>query len=210
MDEDYVFLPALSLEDKYNKLIWSGILFVVLGLLCVGGVFSYQYMKGVYHLEHQTFGQISLFFFFFIAGYGLTIFRQGFNEKRLYYKAAMNGLMLDEQGISGPIALLEGPVRDRIRDTQKSNVFCVPWKDIESFIVEPSRGKKKQAPPYYKVCVVGGDGGLNTSYFILRNYFKGREQIILAYLANRLQPEQIILNDEISPKEVEEEKHNEQ
>jgi hypothetical protein len=195
--EDYVFLPATGLEDKYKKLIFGGAAFFVLGLIAVGAAFTYQHSKGVYHLEYKTFGQLLPFLLLFISGYGFSIFRQGYGEKRLYYKAAMNGLMLDDRGISGPIALLEGPVRYRIRDVQKECVFFVQWDAIESFIVEPSQGKRDQAPPYYKVTVKGGDGGLHTSYFILRSFFMDREKQVLDYVGTRLEAAQIVLNDEI-------------
>jgi hypothetical protein len=196
-DDDYVFLSAKGLEDKYKKLIVAGAGFAVLGLMAVGAAYTYQHSKGVYHLEYKTFGQILPFLLLFISGYGVSIFRQGYGEKRLYYKAAMNGLMLDDRGISGPIALLEGPIRDHIRDVNKDCTFRVPWDAIEDFIVEPSRGKKGQAPPYYKVTIKGGDGGIQTSYFILRSFFMGREQQILDYVGTRLEAEHIVLNDEI-------------
>jgi hypothetical protein len=196
-DGTYVFLAAKGLEDKYKKLTVGGACFFVLGLVSVGAAFTYQHSKGIYHLDYKTFGQILPFLLLFISGYGYSIFRQGYGEKRLYYKAAMNGLMLDDRGISGPIALLEGPVRDHIRDVKKDCIFCVPWDAIDDFIVEPSRGKRNQAPPYYKVTVKGGDGGMQTSYFILRSFFMEREQQILDYVGTRLESEHIILNDDI-------------
>ena len=196
-EEDYLFFPAPEAANKYKKLLWSGQLFLWLGVAIMASLFLYNLVTGEYDSDSTSFKQILPFILFFIPAYGLALIGQALGEKKMYLKAAMNGMLIDSEKISGPLALLEGPVRNYLRDIKKVPIFKIPHVKIENFIVEPSRGKKGQAPPYYKITIQGLDDGMATSYFILRHYFYGQEKQIVEAVSERIGKDRIIYNDEL-------------
>lgn len=195
-EEEYSFFPAPCVLEKYNKLFLYGWFFLALGLSIMAASFLYNQSIGVYDVEYKSFAQIIPFILVFIPGYGVSLLVCAFKERGAFYKADMNGIMFDERGISGPIAFLEGPTRDYIRDRKKDIFFSVAWPYIENFIVEPRRGKRGDAPPYYKVTLKGTSGTKANSYFILREYFLDKEDEILNAVRKYLDEEQIVINDQ--------------
>ncbi|MCB1651615.1 MAG: hypothetical protein KDI46_06135 [Alphaproteobacteria bacterium] len=202
--ENYIYVPASAdLQEKHKKLVWSGMLFVSLGLIFMAGSYLYMRMQGVYDKEETDINQILPFLLIFIPAYGVSILKQGLNDKKALLQAGTRGIMgllLDKDKIAGAVSLLEGPTSIPLK-VKKAPVFTIDWPKIDNFIVEPVRPSgKSQSPPFYKITIKGTDGGIKSSYFILRQYFKGREQEILDYVATRLPAENIILNDELLTK----------
>ncbi len=197
VEEDYLYLDAPNILDKYNKLIKAGMLFMVLGVIMMVGAFLYYESRGVYDKDTQDLRQMLPFLLTIVPVYGATLIRQAISGKKELFRAAMNGLLFDHQGIKGPVALLEGPIATRLKDDMKQNKFHITWDEIKEFIVEPVRGKRGDAPPYYKIPLKGGDGSMHSCYFILREHFKGSEDKIMDYIKKYLGDDQIILNDEL-------------
>ena len=196
MSSQELVLSAQNIEGKYIKLLWSGLLFLAIGLACCIGSFYYFYMIGEYDEDKQSVRQILPFLLCFIPVYGAQLIKKGLREKKLFVRSAVKELRFDKEGISGPIIFLEGRVRDNLREMNKPS-FNISWDDIDKFIVEPVLGSKTYgSPPYYKVTRKKTDGGLYTSYFILRNYFRDREQDILGFVGGKISQDHIIINYE--------------
>ena len=195
MSSQELVLSAQNIEGKYIKLLWSGLLFLAIGLACCIGSFYYFYTIGEYDEDKQSLKQILPFLLCFIPVYGAQLIKKSLRERKLLSCSDIKELRFDEAGISGPIALLEGRVRDNLRELNKPS-FHIPWDIIDNFIVEPVRGSKTySSPPYYKVTRKKTDGGLYTSYFILRDYFRDREQEILDFVGTRIDQDHVIIND---------------
>lgn len=194
MSSNTLSLEAPDVQKKYSKLVLSGLLFLFLGLAFIGGSFAYLDAKGVYAEDSGSLMQVMPFIMIFIPIYGWRIFKDGLHEKKLYQKSASKTLNIGEKGIYGPIILLEGPVRNRLRDAHKPD-FHVDWDDVDKFIIEPQRGKKYSSPPYYKVTIKDKKDAFESSYFIIREYFKGQEAEIIKCVEAHLGADNVINND---------------
>ena len=195
MSTDSISIEASDARKKYIKLILSGLLFLFLGLGFMCGAFAYLSQKGVYDEDSGSLMQIMPFLMIFIPIYGWRIFKDGLNERKLFQKSATGKLNIDSRGIYGPIILLEGTVRNHLRDHKQPD-FHIEWNDVETFMIEPPRGSKKYgSPPYYKVTMKGQKDAFNTAYFIIREYFKPREQEIIECVKAHLNADQIVNND---------------
>ena len=196
MAQKALHIEAVNLQKKNAKFFWSGLLFVFLGAGLVGGVFWYLYLDGAYD-EGKDSGMwgIMPILLLFIPGYGYTLLRQALVERKLFSKTDLNGLYLDKKGIGGPMLLLEGVFRERLRKARKPEFYLL-WESIENFILEPVRGSMTYgSPPYYKVTFKGKTEKANASCFILRQYFEEREDEILKVVKEHLGADHIVNND---------------
>lgn len=196
MAQKALHIEAVDLEKKNAKFFWSGLLFIFLGAALVAGVFWYLYMDGAYD-DGKDSGMWGIMpvLLLFIPGYGYTLFRQALVERALFSKTELNGLYLDEKGIGGPMLLLEGVFRERLRKARKPE-FYFHWESLEDFILEPVRGSKTYgSPPYYKITFKGKSDKADASCFVLRQYFGERESEIIDVVKSHLGAEHIINND---------------
>ncbi|MBX2834109.1 MAG: hypothetical protein KTR28_03960 [Micavibrio sp.] len=205
-DEDFLYIQVRNAQSKYLKLLISGIVTTLGGIIFIIYAFTKFSHDGVYESDQPSLKQILPLVLFFIPAFGLQQIRNCWSERNLYLRGAMDGLLIDEKGIKGPLVLLEGPTRDKLRDNHQP-VFFIPWSKVEAFVLEPQRGTKVHgSPPYYKIAIEGGEQSLQSSYFILRNDLKDREQDIVSEIKKYLDDDKFIFNDAIYEDDKEKEK----
>ncbi len=198
MSEVPLEFNAVGAEKKYQKLIWAGALFVVLGAAMMFATFMYFHGQGAYEEDApQTIYPMLPLLLIFIPLYGLRIFGQGFAELRLFKRTELRGLKLDKDMISGPVLLLEGVYRERLLQ-KKAPIFYFEWDDIHNFILEPVRGSKSYgSPPYYKITFKERSEKAESSCFIMRECFKEHEAEIVKFVTKRLGKAHVVNNDPV-------------
>jgi len=198
MSSDALHFEAVGVEKKYQKLIWAGLLFIVLGLAVMVCTFAYFHSQGAYEEgAPQTIYPMLPILLIFIPGYGYRIFMQGLTEWRLFKRTELSGLKLDKDMISGPVLLLEGIYRERLLQ-RKAPAFHFEWDDINNFILEPVRGSKGYgSPPYYKLTFKERSEKAESSCFIMRECFKADEAEIVKFVTKRLGKAHVVNNDPV-------------
>lgn len=71
-------------------------------------------------------------------------------EEKLAEQNRMEGFAISDTGISCNIALLDGPIRRRLRENGQG-IYHADWKDIRYFTVTPERVIRSHEPQYRRM-----------------------------------------------------------